>query len=75
MTSAWSPKRLPPRFLDFIAKRGRDRVIFATDSPVLSMERCTGEVAALDLPDEAKAAWLYDNADSFFFGGGASRQR
>jgi predicted TIM-barrel fold metal-dependent hydrolase len=68
MTSAWSPKRLPPRFLEFIAKRGRDKVIFATDSPVLSMQRCTSEVAALDLPDDVKAAWLHGNAEAFFFG-------
>ena len=68
MTSAWSPKRLPPRFLEFIAKRGKDKVIFGTDSPVLSMERCTSEIAALDLPEDVKAAWLRDNAASFFFG-------
>ncbi len=71
MTSAWSPKRLPPQFIEFIAKRGKDKVIFASDSPVLSIERCTSEVKALDLPDEVKSAWLYDNANSFFFGGEA----
>ena len=68
MTSAWSPKRLPESLLHYMRTRGKDRIMFASDYPVLSMERCLGEVAALDLPDEVRDAWLYDNADAFFFG-------
>ncbi len=68
MTSAWSPKRLPEELLHFMRTRGRDRVIFASDSPALSMERCLTEAAALDLPDEVREAWLRGNADAFFFG-------
>ncbi|MCK9900212.1 amidohydrolase family protein [Frankia sp. Cpl3] len=67
MTSAWSPKRLPESLLHYLSSRGRDRIIFASDHPVLSMSRCTGEVANLDLADEVRQAWLYDNAQSFFF--------
>jgi uncharacterized protein len=68
MTSAWSPKRLPESILHFMRTRGKDRVIFATDYPVLSLERCLGEAAALDLDDDVRRAWLYDNAEAFFFG-------
>jgi predicted TIM-barrel fold metal-dependent hydrolase len=68
MTSAWSPKRLPESLLHFMRTRGTDRILFASDHPVLSMERCLGEANALDLPDEVRAAWLHDNADAFFFG-------
>lgn len=68
MTSAWSPKRLPASLLHFMSTRGRDRILFATDCPVLSMERCLGEAAALDLADEVRRAWLFDNAQAFFFG-------
>lgn len=68
MTSAWSPKRLPESLLHFMATRGKDRVMFASDFPVLSMQRCLGEAANLDLTDEVRQAWLYDNAESFFFG-------
>jgi uncharacterized protein len=71
MTSAWSPKRLPESLLHYMRTRGRDRIIFASDYPVLSHERTLGEAAALDLPDEVRDAWLYGNADSFFFGGDA----
>jgi predicted TIM-barrel fold metal-dependent hydrolase len=69
MTSAWSPKRLPQSLLHYMSTRGKDRVLFASDHPVLSMQRCLGEAAALDLADDVRQAWLYDNANAFFFGG------
>jgi predicted TIM-barrel fold metal-dependent hydrolase len=49
--------------------RGKDRVLFASDYPVLPFERCLGEAAALDLPDDVRDRWLFDNARDFFFGG------
>jgi predicted TIM-barrel fold metal-dependent hydrolase len=69
MTSAWSPKRLPESLLHYMRTRGTDRILFASDTPALSMERCVTEAAALDLPDEVRQAWLHDNAKAFFFGG------
>jgi predicted TIM-barrel fold metal-dependent hydrolase len=66
MTSAWSPKRLPSSLLHFMSTRGKDRVIFASDSPALSMERTLGEAAALDLDDEVRDRWLYQNGQAFF---------
>ena len=67
MTSAWSPKRLPEELLHYMRTRGRDRVVFASDMPVLSMERWLGEAAALDLDDEVRDAWLRGNAEQLFF--------
>ena len=72
MTSAWSPKRLPQELLHYLSTRGTDRILFASDYPVLSMKRCLGEAAALDLRPEVRDAWLYGNADAFFFGASAS---
>jgi predicted TIM-barrel fold metal-dependent hydrolase len=69
MTSAWSPKRLPQSLLHYLSTRGTDRILFASDHPVLSMERCIGEAMKLDLTDEVRDAWLFGNADAFFFGG------
>jgi predicted TIM-barrel fold metal-dependent hydrolase len=66
MTSAWSPKRLPESLLHYMRTRGKDRILFASDSPVLSMERTLQEAASLDLGDEVRDAWLYQNAKSFF---------
>jgi uncharacterized protein len=69
MTSAWSPKYLPESLLHYMRTRGKDRILFASDYPVLSMERCLGEAAALDLTDEVRDAWLHGNATAFFFEG------
>lgn len=69
MTSAWSPKRLPPTLLHYMSTRGKDRVLYASDYPVLSFERCLGEAANLELDDDVRQRWLFDNANDFFFGG------
>jgi uncharacterized protein len=67
MTSAWSPRRLPESLLHFMRTRGKDRIMFASDSPVLSMTRCLGEIDDLDLDPEVRDAYLYGNAQEFFF--------
>jgi predicted TIM-barrel fold metal-dependent hydrolase len=67
MTSAWSPKRLPASLLRYLATRGTDRILFASDYPVLSMQRCLDEARKLDLAPEVLDAWLRGNADAFFF--------
>jgi predicted TIM-barrel fold metal-dependent hydrolase len=41
--------------------------VFASDSPVLSQTRCITEAKALDLEPEVLDAYLYGNAQSFFF--------
>jgi uncharacterized protein len=71
MTSAWSPKYLPDSLLHYMRTRGKDRILFASDYPVLSLERCLGEAAALDLPDDVRDAWFFGNAEAFFFGAGS----
>jgi uncharacterized protein len=67
MTSAWSPKRLPESLLHFMRTRGQDRIIFASDSPVLSITRTVTDACALDLPPEVLDNYLYGNAENFFF--------
>ena len=67
MTSAWSPKRLPESLLHFMRTRGQDRIIFASDSPVLSITRTVTEASALDLPPDVLDNYLYGNAENFFF--------
>lgn len=67
MTSAWSPKRLPQSLLHFMRTRGKTKVIFASDWPVLRQSRVVPEAAALDLPPEVLDNYLYRNAADFFF--------
>ncbi len=69
MTSAWSPKRLPESLLHYLATRGKDRILYASDYPVLSMQRCLDEARKLDLAPEILDAFLYRNAEAFFFKG------
>lgn len=68
MTSAWSPKRLPESLLHYMRTRGRDKVIYASDWPVLPMRRVIPEARALDLPADVLDNYLYNNAQDFFFG-------
>ena len=67
MTSAWAPRHLPQSLLHFMSTRGKDRVMFASDSPVLSITRCIKEAAVLELTPEVLDAYLYQNAQDFFF--------
>ena len=67
MTSAYAPKYFPEALLRFMAKRGRHKILFASDHPVLGMDRCVREARALDLPERALQAFLYDNAQRLFF--------
>jgi predicted TIM-barrel fold metal-dependent hydrolase len=50
-----------------MSTRGKDRIMFASDSPVLSITRCVKEAAALELSPEVLDAYLYGNAQAFFF--------
>ena len=64
MTSAWMPKYLPDELLHFMNTRGRDRVMWASDHPVLDMGRCldnTDEIAGRLRPGVMEA-YLYENA-------------
>ena len=67
MTSAWSPKRLPESLLHYMRTRGRNKVMFASDWPVLKMSRLVPEALALDLPPDVLENYLYNNAHDFFF--------
>jgi predicted TIM-barrel fold metal-dependent hydrolase len=67
MTSAWAPKYLPESLLHFMRTRGKTKIIFASDAPVLSITRTVTEAKQLDLPDEVLDNYFYANAQRFFF--------
>jgi uncharacterized protein len=69
VTSAWAPRHLPESLLHFMRTRGKGRIMFASDSPVLSITRCIKEASELDLPPEILDAYLYQNAQDFLFSG------
>jgi predicted TIM-barrel fold metal-dependent hydrolase len=63
MTSAWAPRRLPEVLVDFMNGRGRGKVIFASDHPALSLDRCAREARGLALEPDALASYLSGAAD------------
>ena len=67
MTSAWVPKYLPESLLHYMRTRGKSKVIFASDSPVLSITRCITEAVKLELSADVLDNYLYANAQRFFF--------
>lgn len=75
MTSAWSPKRLPDSLIHFMRTRGKQKVIFGSDWPVLRMRRVVPEALALDLPDDVLDNYLYRNAREFFFPGRSNEEQ
>jgi predicted TIM-barrel fold metal-dependent hydrolase len=69
MTSAFTPRRIPAPVIDFINSRGADKVMWASDYPLLSLDRCVRELAELPLRDEERRVkFVRGNALAMFFG-------
>lgn len=66
MTSAFAPKHYPREYLDFMNTRGAEKVMFATDYPLLPFERCVREALELPLEPDVMRRFLRDNALSVF---------
>lgn len=67
MTSAWSPKYVPQELWDFAnTRRGINKLMWATDYPLMSVQRCVTEGWEVPLKDEAKRRYLRENALEVF---------
>ncbi|MDF2442277.1 MAG: uncharacterized protein JWR01_480 [Subtercola sp.] len=71
-TSAWSPKRYPQPLLDFMGggwhgTRGSDKVLFASDHPLLDMERASRDARALPFTTPQLQSMLHDTAERLFW--------
>ena len=66
-TSAYAPKYFPRELIGFMNTRGRDKILFATDFPVLPFDRCMQEAQGLDLREGVLDQFLYGNAQRLFF--------
>lgn len=76
-TSAWSPKSYPKALLDFMAgqwhgQRGSEKVLFASDHPLLDMRRATRDARLLPCSEAQLAEVLHDNAARLFWDDGST---
>jgi predicted TIM-barrel fold metal-dependent hydrolase len=65
-TSAYVVHRLPSQLVEFLRGRGRSRVLFGTNWPMLSAERCLERSEELGLDREATELFLGGNARRLF---------
>jgi predicted TIM-barrel fold metal-dependent hydrolase len=73
MSSAYSPKRIPAEIIEWANWRGSDRVMWASDYPVLEFARCRREILAMPFKDEERRRkFAYDNANRMFFSSDSS---
>ena len=65
-TSAHLPKHFPPEFVRFLKTFGQDKVIWATDWPIVDFERSLTQLDDLELKPEVRRKFLHDNAVAAF---------
>jgi len=65
-TSAYALHRLPPDFRAFLKGPGKNRVLFGTNWPMLSPQRCLEGLDQLGLSEEGKEAFLSGTARRVF---------
>lgn len=69
MTSAFAPKHIPPAIVHFANTRGADKVMFASDYPLLTHERCMTEARQIPFRDQRTFdKFISGNAEALFFG-------
>ncbi len=62
MVSCRPAKHWPESFKEFVAGHGQDKVLWATDYPLVSFERARRDVEDLGLAAEVKRKLLRENA-------------
>ncbi|MFN0107326.1 MAG: amidohydrolase family protein [Blastocatellia bacterium] len=65
-TSAYLPRYYPPQLLHYLKTYGQDKVLFGTNFPMLSLEKCVQQVDELGLAEDVKAKFLFQNAQRVF---------
>ena len=65
-TSAYSANRFPPELVQYMKGHGRKKVMFGTNYPMVSPEKCLRDLPALELEDEVRRLFLADNAERVF---------
>jgi uncharacterized protein len=68
MTSAFAPRYIPAAIMQYLNTRGADRIMFASDHPILTFQKCLQDIPRLQFRDDAtRAKFLSGNARKLFF--------
>jgi predicted TIM-barrel fold metal-dependent hydrolase len=65
-TSAYTAKRYPPETVAFLKERGRKRVLFGSNWPMIAPADCLKDLDSLRLDEATRVAFLHDNAARVF---------
>jgi hypothetical protein len=65
-TSAYLPRYYPAPLVQFMQSYGQDKVLFGSNFPQLSLQRCMSQVEQLGLSAEVQAKFLRENARRVF---------
>jgi predicted TIM-barrel fold metal-dependent hydrolase len=65
-TSAYLPKYYPAELVQYLKTYGQDKVLFGTNFPQLTFDRCRAQIASLELPAAIDEKFLRTNAQQVF---------
>ena len=65
-TSAYVAKRFPAELVSYMQKHGRQKVMFGTNYPMVTAAMCLKDLDSLQLTEEVKKLFLYENAQRVF---------
>ena len=65
-TSAYKPSRYPEELVTFLRGRGRKKVLFGSNFPMIQPAECLPEIDALGLDEEARRLFLGETATKVF---------
>lgn len=65
-TSAYLPRYYPPQLIHYLKTYGQDKVLFGTNFPQLSLEKCVAQVRELNLPPAIETKFFGANAQRVF---------
>jgi hypothetical protein len=65
-TSAYVAKRFPNELVNYLKTNGQKKVMFGTNYPMITAEKCLKDLRTLELDKETESLFLYDNAQRVF---------
>ncbi|MEM9467755.1 MAG: amidohydrolase family protein, partial [Actinomycetota bacterium] len=65
-TSAYTTNRYPAELVDYLKGRGKEKVLFGTNYPMITPERALARLDELELDTETEQAFLRGNAKRVF---------